>query len=89
MRQYGAQRRRGGDNPLGIGVIAVGSLFYLQDEAALAAPAPPEPRTAGAATASLASGWTDGIAAPGRRCVEQGASHDPPYARDATPDEAR
>jgi len=32
MRQYGAQRRRGGDNPLGVGVIAVGSLYYLQDE---------------------------------------------------------
>jgi len=33
MRQYGAQRRRGGDNPLGVGVIAVGSIYYIQDEA--------------------------------------------------------
>jgi len=33
MRQYGAQRRRGGHNPLGVGVIAAGSIFYLQDRA--------------------------------------------------------
>jgi len=32
MRQYGAHRRRGGYNPLGVGVVAVGSVFYLQDE---------------------------------------------------------
>jgi len=32
MRQYGAQRSRGGDNPLRVGVVAVGSVFYLQDE---------------------------------------------------------
>jgi len=32
MRQYGAHWRRGGHNPLGVGVVAVGSLFYLQDE---------------------------------------------------------
>ena len=31
MRQYKAQRRRGGPNPLGVGVIAVGSIYYLQD----------------------------------------------------------
>ena len=32
MRQYRAQRCRGGGyNPLGVGVIAVGSIFYLQD----------------------------------------------------------
>ena len=31
IRQYGAQRRRGGPNPLGIGVIAAGSIYYLQD----------------------------------------------------------
>jgi len=33
MREYGASRRLGGNNPLGVGVIAVGSLYYLQDEA--------------------------------------------------------
>ena len=33
MRQYGAHRRMGGHNPLGVGVIAVGSIFYLQDHA--------------------------------------------------------
>jgi len=33
MRQYGAQRRMGGHSPLGVGVIAVGSIFYLQDRA--------------------------------------------------------
>ena len=32
MRQYGAQLRRGGVNPLGVGVIAVGSSYYVQDE---------------------------------------------------------
>lgn len=31
MRHYGAQRRRGGANPLGVGVIAVASIYYLQD----------------------------------------------------------
>ncbi len=31
IRQYYAQRARGGDNPLRVGVVAVGSLFYLQD----------------------------------------------------------
>ena len=33
IRQYGAQRHQGGDNPLRVGVVAVGSIFYLQDEA--------------------------------------------------------
>ncbi len=33
IRQYGAQRSRGGDNPLRVGVVAAGSIFYLQDEA--------------------------------------------------------
>lgn len=32
MRQYFAHRRRGGDNPLGVGVVAVGSIYYLQDQ---------------------------------------------------------
>ena len=32
MREYKAQRRRGGANPLGVGVIAVGSSYYVQDE---------------------------------------------------------
>jgi hypothetical protein len=32
IRQYGAQRSRGGDNPLRVGIIAVGSIYYLQDE---------------------------------------------------------
>ena len=31
-RQYRAQRRQGGANPLGVGIIAAGSIFYLQDE---------------------------------------------------------
>lgn len=33
IRQYGAQRRIGGANPLGVGVIAAGSIYYLQDQA--------------------------------------------------------
>ncbi len=32
VRQYRAQRYRGGNNPLRVGVVAVGSVFYLQDE---------------------------------------------------------
>jgi hypothetical protein len=32
IRQYYAQRRRGRPNPLGIGVISVGAIFYIQDE---------------------------------------------------------
>lgn len=30
LRQYYTQRRRGGSNPLGIGVIGVGAVYYLQ-----------------------------------------------------------
>lgn len=33
IRQYYAQHARGGDNPLRVGVIAVGGIFYLQDQA--------------------------------------------------------
>ena len=32
IRQYYAQRCRGGHNPLGVGVIPVGAIFYVQDE---------------------------------------------------------
>ena len=32
IRQYYAQRRQGGNNPLGVGTIAGGSIHYLQDE---------------------------------------------------------
>ena len=32
IRQYDAQRARGGDNPLRVGVIAVGSIYYIQSE---------------------------------------------------------
>ena len=32
LRQYHAPRRQGGDNPLGVGPIAIGSVFYLQDD---------------------------------------------------------
>ena len=32
IRQYHAQRRCGGPNPLGVGVIPVGAIFYIQDE---------------------------------------------------------
>jgi len=31
IRQYGGQRRQGGANPLGVGVIATGSIYYLLD----------------------------------------------------------
>jgi hypothetical protein len=31
IRQYWAHRRRGGVNPLGVGVVATGSIYYLQD----------------------------------------------------------
>ena len=32
LRQYHAPRRQGGDNPLGVGTIALGAVFYLQDD---------------------------------------------------------
>ena len=32
IRQYFAQRFQGGTNPLRVGVVATGSIFYLQDE---------------------------------------------------------
>ena len=32
IRQYYAQRCRGGDNPLRVGVIPAGAIFYLQDD---------------------------------------------------------
>ena len=32
IRQYFAQRFQGGANPLRVGVVATGSIFYLQDE---------------------------------------------------------
>jgi hypothetical protein len=32
IRHYHAPRRQGGNNPRGIGVIDVGTIFYLQDE---------------------------------------------------------
>ena len=37
IRKYYAQRRQGGDNPLGVGIIPVGAIFYLQNEARKAA----------------------------------------------------
>lgn len=32
IRQYGAQRCRGGDNPLRVGTIPAGAIFYLQGD---------------------------------------------------------
>ncbi|NPD70283.1 hypothetical protein HN018_24210 (plasmid) [Lichenicola cladoniae] len=32
IRQYDASRSRGGPNPLRVGVIAIGSIYYLQDQ---------------------------------------------------------
>lgn len=32
IRQYGAQRSMGGHNPLRVGVIPTGAIFYLQDD---------------------------------------------------------
>lgn len=32
IRQYHALRRCGGDNPLGVGVIAAGAIFYIQED---------------------------------------------------------
>lgn len=32
IRQYFAQRCRGGDNPLRVGVIPIGAIFYLQPD---------------------------------------------------------
>jgi hypothetical protein len=32
IRHYGGRRQRGGDNPLGVGVVAAGTIVYLQDD---------------------------------------------------------
>ena len=32
LRQYHAPRRQGGDNPLGVGTVVLGAVFYLQDD---------------------------------------------------------
>jgi hypothetical protein len=32
IRQYYAPRSRGGDNPLRVGIISSGAIFYLLDE---------------------------------------------------------
>lgn len=32
LRQYFAPRRQGGVNPLGVGTVALGSIFYIQDD---------------------------------------------------------
>ncbi len=32
IRQYGAHRSMGGHNPLRVGVIPTGAIFYLQDD---------------------------------------------------------
>lgn len=32
LRQYNAQRQMGGHNPLGVGIIPTGAIFYLQDD---------------------------------------------------------
>ena len=49
LRQYFAQRCRGGSNPLRVGVIAVGSIYYLQDDAYLCHP--------GTSTPDLRTPW--------------------------------
>lgn len=43
FRQYYAQRCRGGSNPLRVGVIAIGSIYYLQDDDYLRHPATSTP----------------------------------------------
>ena len=32
LREYHASRQMGGDNPLGVGTVAIGTIFYLQDD---------------------------------------------------------
>jgi hypothetical protein len=45
IRQYFAQRYRGGNNPLRVGIIPTGSIFYLQDDDVLRGGASPRCRT--------------------------------------------
>lgn len=60
LRQYHAQRRQGGDNPLGVGTVALGSIFYLQDDGtgALASAAPPSAAHPGSWRASSTASTT-------------------------------
>src|SRR5271169_4401078 len=69
IRQYKASRRRGGDNPLGVGVIAVGSIYYLQDRGYF------HDRFGGRAVCRnpwIVEGFLNGICAAARRNRETG-----------------
>ena len=69
IRQYGGQRRRGGANPLGVGVIAAGSIYYLQDRAFFAS------RFGGRAMCRdpwIVEGFLNGIIGAGRRNRDTG-----------------
>ena len=69
IRQYGAQRRRRGANPLGVGVIATGSIYYLQDRAFF------DSRFGGRAVCRdpwIVEGFLNGVVGAGRRNRDTG-----------------
>lgn len=69
LRQYYAQRQRGGSNPLGVGVIGVGAIYYLQ---ALDLSRPPSGRSASYRTPWVLECFLNGIMAASRRNRETG-----------------
>ena len=73
IRQYGAQRARGGDNPLRVGVIAVGSIYYLQDQSYFR---DPYGGTAVHRTPWQVQGFLNGTLAAARRNSDTGAWED-------------
>lgn len=64
LRQYYAQRQRGGSNPLGVGVIGMGAIYHLQ---ALDLSRPPSSRSASCRTPWIVECFLNGIMAASRR----------------------
>lgn len=69
LRQYYAQRRRGGSNPLGVGVIGAGAVYYLQDKDFVS---PPPDRYATFRTPWIVEGFLNGTVGASRRNRDTG-----------------
>jgi len=68
LRQYYAQRRHGGVNPLGVGVIGAGAVYYLQDLDTFPSPG----RSATFRTPWIVEGFLNGTVGASRRNRDTG-----------------